>query len=231
MEHSNLPTSKLEMEHSNLPTSNTLTRPSDEWEAYRLGDVYWHEWDRLNKNTVKNFPDSIAADYIAQKKERHDIETLADICTYRCGLSHDKTLLHLRLGDSVCKMGSQEESRRPENPELILASLKNLELNKETPIVLVSGSHTDACAEESSSYLRQLVNTLDTAGYSTTIQSQEPDQDFCEMVGASTFIQGKGGFSELVSSVRNEVGMEPSKNIPSLTNYNHMGRGWTSDSL
>ena len=209
--------------------------PRDEWNAYRLGDVYWHEWTRLEKTTLKNFPDTIAADYIAQKTKRHDIDTLSEICASRCGLCKQQNVVHLRVGDSMCRKGKQESSRHPEDPSILLENInKHVSTTQENPthLTLISGSHIDACAEETNKYISDCVHTLQDGGYLVTKQTMHPDDDFCDMVGSSLFIQGKGGFSELASNVRNNIGMDPSKTlqINDLTNYIHMGRGWTGDS-
>lgn len=241
--------------------NDKIILPKSEWDAYRLGDIYWHEWKQLNR-TKSKYPDTIGAAYILDKTKRHDIDTMATIVNDKCGVCKDEIAVHLRVGDAVCKKGWQEESRRPPDSEQVIDAVSDIyklavrsgstgdsdpAFFTESPnITIYFGAHTSACEKESEEYVNyikeSLENKFDNVSFSRDaelVSNSEniADQDFCGMCGAKIFIQGKGGYSELISEVRSFNGMHDEQigkefsntiNMSDLTRYNHMGRGWTS---
>ena len=74
------------------------------WSGYRLGDCVIRFHNIKPKNTIdyhkKNFPNSIATQYMNKTKKREDYDVLYKIVkTYKNTTPKDIIIIHLRLGD------------------------------------------------------------------------------------------------------------------------------------
>ena len=158
-------------------------------------------------------------------------DVLADCCPEPPAL-RGAVLIHLRLGDVVCRRGGRRD-REPPSVEL-LAALLRARLPPELPKFLLWGMHLvhGACERESVAYVASARAALNASeaptalrhllGYrarpecasvfSTHVRPPRPsvalnlarraDADLCSLVGAGIFVPGKSGFSEVAARVR-----------------------------
>ncbi len=77
-------------------------------------------------------------------------------------------------------------------------------------VILRGGAHTVQPYPKSKIYTRCLINAFNAAGYSTFGSSingaHNPDQDFFFMSHAKYFVQGTGGYSQLITDMVNRLG-------------------------
>ncbi len=183
------------------------------FKAYRLGDVVLLGGKGMHGRAARfiaNFyPGSIASEYIRRTKDSHEINipVLDEICKEHSNLelNNDKVVVHLRLGDVVCKSQSHKNSKKkPPSTDFIVSQIKNDKVN-EYDITFICGNHLKTCYIETKKFLSDLKQKLPNATfhYSENGTASEADADFCRMINAKTFYQGRGNYSALVRKIRN----------------------------
>lgn len=168
---------------------------------YRLGDMV--KFNKTNNiyaicdDMIESFPNSIGGEYMKRSNLTNDFETLHNITQEKCQsiFSDNKHVMHIRLGDILC-LQNDDGKKKPPKIEEIRNYLKDI---PDHDISFLSGNHTGLCEQETQSYLDDLKKEFPRSHIHF---NDEPDLDFCRMINAEVFIEGKGGFSEMVRKVR-----------------------------
>tara|TARA_B100000963_G_C22464822_1_gene597409 strand:+ start:112 stop:852 length:741 start_codon:yes stop_codon:yes gene_type:complete len=197
------------------------------WINYRLGDiVYLHKGNKFDeevpnylKNVHKNYPDSIASEYLLKNKKRErDLDLLFDIISERIEKNNlnkeDKIILHLRIGDIIKnsknnkivydkKYVNDNDSRvtKIDKLQYLLPILK--EYNNEIDIYFGSHKNMDKKQNKANEkYLNLIKKFFTDNNIKYNIKSSgNPDEDFLNMCCAKLFIKSGGGYSRLISTM------------------------------
>tara|TARA_Y100001980_G_C14513970_1_gene289335 strand:- start:295 stop:1065 length:771 start_codon:yes stop_codon:yes gene_type:complete len=203
--------------------------------SYRLGDMVKSKKQRgKTKETpgklsgkdyhLKNFPNSIASEYLRRTDEESDLKILIDIIDERISydffsnlhLVKDHAIIHLRIGDVVDQSGYSVESLL-EAPKpwkskwkknyvkplayyrALVEPIKSLGFSK---VLLVGGFHKKGDHTKSHEYVSKVEEFLTQNGFECTkIIDNDPDDDFILMSSAKLFIPSGGGYSDLVKDI------------------------------
>ena len=199
----------------------------DEWNEYRLGDVYngyQHVYDSNHPENVLyhkyKFKDSIANEYINKNVLNHkNTNLLLDIINNRTKDKNsytDTLFLHIRVGDVICDF--DHEYIKQVNGPLTYAKvgdkswwngvLKYIKSNGIKKVVIISGTHMNKCIKESSSYLldrkKFLKERLPYLNVSFRL-AQSPDKDLLTCAYVDHFITTGGGYGNLIKEINKEL--------------------------
>ena len=176
---------------------------------YRLGDFvryhnkYMHEVDPCRIR--KCFPDTIAERYGTQTNLANDFATLVKVTREKCtrdNIRGPSIAVHVRLGDIICgARNNSKDFRLPPSITEFQQAFFRLPLIGSPTIFFAAHN---GCNKESGAYAQELCKALG----GVLAAPAAPDNHFCQMVLANTFIQGKGGYSEMIRAVRAEMGKE-----------------------
>tara|TARA_X000000950_G_scaffold3335_1_gene3552 strand:- start:7955 stop:8602 length:648 start_codon:yes stop_codon:yes gene_type:complete len=183
-------------------------------EPYRLGDAI--HFNGTNKNGItKEFANchkqTIAGQYMSITTLPHDMRALSEVVTERCGKQiTPETVVHLRLGDALVPGNTVREKRKPPAPRDLLPIIERI-APADQPTVYLAGVHNKTGLEKNGLYrlTEEYVSDVKklSAGASVRLNGN-PDDDFCRMVNAKTFVAGRGRFSEAAFNVRSYMGRE-----------------------
>ena len=190
-------------------------------ENYRLGDMILNEWrfkGDAEEYHYKNFPDSIASEYMRKTKEFKNLQILLDIINRRTTSSLipdiNTIVIHLRIGDviedskhSVTEMLSKQTyfneyswSTYVSPLPYLFEKVKSCDLKN---IIIVAASHKDIKLLKSNLYIKHIQKYFQDLGYNIQLRvGGDPDEDFIFMSNAKYFIPATGGgFTKLLSEV------------------------------
>ena len=153
---------------------------------------------------------TIGAEYAARTREKSDLAVLAAIAADRCQehAAPPRVAVHLRLGDALCDPRPAAKARRPLPTREIVDVLRRATRGGPQATIYY-GVHHDRravveCTSASHAYAKDIAEALGAelvAGDAT-----DADRHFCDMAYATTFVQGKGGYSQLVADLRAALG-------------------------
>ena len=171
--------------------------------AYCLGDVIrYHPHDTLLTATLSQYPNSIGALYIKETDLQNDFDALTKVATKVCGDEMSDTVaVHVRAGDVLCV----PEFRTPAPVAQLREAFFQLSDSEHGNIVIFHGDHVgvnNACREKNQKYIHELALALNAK----IAEPASADDHFCQMVNAVSFVQGKGGYSEMIGQVRKKLG-------------------------
>jgi GR25 family glycosyltransferase involved in LPS biosynthesis len=187
---------------------------------YRLADVFLGDGPDANDYHLENFPNSFASQYIRKNVGHRNFEVLAEIID-----NHRKTItlpeknevvVHLRCGDVMEDSDHTVEEMLEKdvlynNGYAYIHSLeyyenifRNLVNNGIVKMTIISGSHFEFDNyNKSCQYIEAIKLLANLYGMQTKLRlGSEPDDDVTYMVSATHFIPGKGGFSKIISKLR-----------------------------
>ena len=184
------------------------------FENYRLGDIvngwlYKHKREIYEKYE-NDYPNTIAAKYISMTKNLNseekfqNFDLLYKIIELKKNNKKDINL-HIRLGDIV---------RGKYNNMFIFKKNMGMQINKyndlckeiklktkERKIYLFYGCHRK-CSDYSIEYLENIKNIFKKNNFTIINKSSKnPDNDFKRMCNSKLFIEGYGGFSNVISQM------------------------------
>ena len=195
--------------------------------GYRAGDVIFTQNYRLRNATARQYPASIAAEYVRRTALRRDFATLDAILRERCPAllrgaapapAAGEIVVHVRLGDVMCGRAEYDYAKRPFRPENVAAAVDRARDDgaraagaaRARPVLVVGSlNHTEInsnCVAESLEYVAALAAALGPRG-ATLALAGEPDADLCRMTGAAALVPAFGHFSELAVEVRKLRGL------------------------
>jgi len=181
-------------------------------DAYRLGDVFYHEWEEVDRSTRNLHKNTIAERYLKHRSHKADFVALDQVVTETC---HDvpavDIAMHLRLGDVTCDKIQQAKTRFPPEAQQLatLASQLGANRNGGREITIFHGEHTPNCKKTTDAYIENLAQTMHKNEVKFTwAEPAHADAHLCQMIGANTFVQGKGGYSTIIGNLRDKHGQE-----------------------
>lgn len=180
--------------------------------AYRLGDVFYHEWKEVNRSTINLHKNTIAERYLKNRSHKADLVALDQVVTETCrDVPAVDIAMHVRLGDVTCDKIQQAATRSPPEPQQLATMANDLGANSNggREITIFHGEHTPDCKKTTDAYIENLAQTMDKNGVVFTwADPAHADAHLCQMIGAKTFVQGKGGYSAIIGNLRDEHGQE-----------------------
>jgi hypothetical protein len=198
--------------------------------GYRLGDmVTAKEFRDMEKGRAfhyRNFPDSIATEYMKKTDEDNRYDLLADIVTERIKTGtqnpppSDTLVVHLRIGDVLDDTPYMVKDFLSRNIlyvnginyvkpipyyELFLAQNKHIPFKH---ITLLGGFHLPLDSKKKSlRYVKEIRQFFEKKGFSVSERiDRDPDEDFIYMCRGAHYLSSGGGYSKLVREVRNIYG-------------------------
>lgn len=205
-----------------------LLMNDNEWMGYRLADlvkgfIYYQERNNYN-NFSNKFPNSIGAEYISKTKQLSDnkkhnnLKILDKICQTKIkkmGLQlpqEDELVVHIRLGDVLedYKDGKFIFSNtnfeiQPEQYKKLFLKENETFSDKIKNIYILYGIHEiwgNRLKNINLKYLEEIRKILVGSGFNVIDKnSTNPDNDFLFMISSKHFVEGKGGFSKLISKL------------------------------
>ena len=196
-----------------------------EYHRYRIGDVFKFGKGPKYKEIKyheKQFPDSIAAEYLTKIKdnERKDINLLKNILDNRPKLKKlpekNSLVLHMRVGDVFCKSMEEKELHpmtkrlgavdkwhdhytKKDDPHWwydILAFMNEKNIDK---VYIIVGSHTPECLLESSDFIMDKINMFKKNDKYVFLRiGNSPDEDILWAKHAKNFASTGGGYGRLI---------------------------------
>ena len=201
-----------------------------EYHRYRIGDVFrWGKGPKYKsiKYHEKQFPDSIAAEYLTKIKdnERKDINLFKNILDNRPKLKNlpekNSFVLHMRVGDVFCtrnmlsgRLGVKNminHYTKKYNPDWwynILAFMNEKNIDK---LYIIVGSHSPECLIESSDFIMDRVNMFKKNDKYVFLRiGNSPDEDILWAQHAKNFATTGGGYGRLIEEcVKKNGGVLP----------------------
>ncbi len=198
---------------------------NNEYHWYRIGDVFQFGKGPKYKEIKyheKQFPDSIAAEYLTKIKdnERKDINLLKNILDNRPKLKNlpekNSLVLHMRVGDVFCKSTEEKELHpmtkrlgavdkwhdhytKKDNPHWwydILAFMNEKNIDK---VYIIVGSHKPECLLESSDFIMDKINMFKKNDKYVFLRiGNSPDEDILWAKHAKNFASTGGGYGRLI---------------------------------
>jgi hypothetical protein len=185
----------------------------NKWGNYRIGDVFikdldskWYsdsyEYNILNH--PKDYPGSIAAEYMKKATKTADLDVLKQIVNSRTVLAPvNDLILHIRVGDVLCyPEEDQREYSKVNDPGWWDRVIEYTLENGLTIVHILSGAHYDTCIDKSKEYLADRVKFLEKNNLQIKYRLGEPPDDdivFCN--NAKHFISTGGNFGKLLKLV------------------------------
>lgn len=161
---------------------------------YRLGDLL--KFATSAEQTPQN---SLARAYWSRTDVPNNFEVLAETVISTCApLCTDETIMHLRLGDALAT-----SYLKPPSPSEVQLALQERGLTDVTIMSAVHNGHAETWSKQAA-YVGELQDKLPYANLDIADHTTQPevDADFCRMVNAKSFIEGRGGFSEKIRQTR-----------------------------
>ena len=190
---------------------------------YRLADMIRFKNQRENKKWgyeyhLKNFPDSIATEYMKKTKKNNNLKLINKIIKKKQNENHlkykDYIILHLRTGDVIenkkynnNKSGNYFLKNKVNKYVYPLSYYKKVieKLKKDTNnknILLITGFHNNLNHNESYKYISGIEKYFIKNGFNIKKRiNNDPDDDFIIMCNSKYFIKGGGGFSKLITEI------------------------------
>ena len=207
------------------------------YNEYRLGDVYNGDSGKSNEkwlrnHHIKNFPKSLASEYLLNTVQKNNIKIMSNIVKDRLNnIPKYDCVLHIRIGDVLedldynkiiqewnnNKINNEKgnffdkikylRNKKYFNDKII--KLKNLNINK---IYIIAGAHIKYNQYKNSSLYIDLIKNLFEYNKIKCILllKNNPDYDILLSVNAKNFINTGGGFSKLIIEIRHEMNKSPS---------------------
>ena len=207
------------------------------YNEYRLGDIYNGDAGKSNEkwlrnHHIKNFPKSLASEYLLNTDQKNNIKIMSNIVKDRLNnIPKYDCVLHIRIGDVLedldynkiiqewnnNKINNEKgnffdkikylRNKKYFNDKII--KLKNLNINK---IYIVAGAHIKYNQYKNSSLYIDLIKNLFEYNKIKCILllKNNPDYDILLSVNAKNFINTGGGFSKLIIEIRHEMNKSPS---------------------
>jgi len=197
----------------------------NEWDEYRLGDVYnahQHVYDPNHPENIYyhkyKFKGSIANQYINKNiSGGKNKALLLDIINkmVKDKFNYPDTLfLHIRVGDVIC---GKDFPLSVINGPLIYSKvgdttwwngvLKYIKSNDIKKVVIISGTHMNKCIKESTDYLLDREKFLKSK-LNLTVSfrlGQSPDEDILTCAYVKHFITTGGGYGNLIKEINEEL--------------------------
>jgi len=178
-----------------------------EWGNYRLGDVV-NGPGRLGGDISyhsKKYPGSLADMYLKFTSEPRNYKGFANIIKQWIKKNirskktvYNSTALHLRVGD-IMERNNPKDVSYYKPPEYY----KTLKIPTEK-VTIFAGIHKHGTnSQKSMKYIEDIGQILEKRGYKVKYTlGGSPDESFVSMVMATHYIEGGGGYSQLVTSTR-----------------------------
>ena len=195
------------------------------YNEYRLGDVYNGDAGKSNEkwlrnHHIKNFPKSLASEYLLNTVQKNNIKIMSNIVKDRLNnIPKYDCVLHIRIGDVLedldynkiiqewnnNKINNEKgnffdkikylKNKKYFNDKII--KLKNLNINK---IYIIAGAHIKYNQYKNSSLYIDLIKNLFEYNKIKCILllKNNPDYHILLSVNAKNFINTGGGFSNLL---------------------------------
>ncbi len=192
--------------------------------GYRLGDMVKSKEARDSADGrefhFKNFPDSIATEYMKKTDEDNRFDILIDIVQKRT-VSKDQTppedmlLIHLRIGDVIDRtpymvkdflsryimyVNGHNYVKPLSYYESLLDSIRKYNIKK---ITLLGGFHSELkSTKKSLKYVQKIREFFESKGFNVDERINfNADDDFIYMCNANYFTPGGGGYSGIVNEI------------------------------
>ena len=203
-----------ELYESELLTYESPYKLYSGWEEYRLGDMIRFKYHRKEGETEKahhkNYPNSIASEYMRQTTDENRLDILFNIIKKRPQHKppSDALIIHLRIGDVIMPEDTildiltkkKEYNYIKQLPEFynIIKKINNIPNIK--TIILVFGSHKENIdLKKSSLYINCIRKFFEYFGYNVKLRlGSNPDEDFIYMSSADYFSPAGGGYSDFI---------------------------------
>ena len=187
--------------------------------SYRLGDLVLLGFNDDETNTLLlEYPNSVGSKYILEKRNNPDINNIDTITKIVLeymdntilNLPNDiseSTVIHLRLCDVVSgnNWHKLEHIHIPFPVDYIKSQLINYSNKKyvigKSFFVVPSPTNCEECINLSNQYLQTVISELQA----THFNSLNADIDLCCAINSKLFIQGKGGYSQLIVDIRTKL--------------------------
>ena len=206
---------------------NNLYNPK--WNSYRLGDVfhYSHQNKFITKKEInehlKDFPDSIASEYLRENKEKKSnlnllceiiqnrlIDSIGSIRSISSNKYPDTLFLHIRVGDILCTYKDNRSDRysKINSPEWWNKEIVDIiKKNNITKVKILAGAHLNECIEQSAKYLLNRKKFLieNIPGLQVDIiVDKTPDEIVLMCYPVKHYITTGGNFGELILNLNNK---------------------------
>ena len=193
-------------------------------ERYRLGDMVRIKNgrnSRYNKKIgfnyhLKNYPNSIATEYMLKTKKNNDYNTLLDIINKRQPKFYpdDTLIIHLRIGDVIDNVDeSVDEILSNYTPYHNMGNyvrpikyytnlIDTINSYKIKKILLIGGFHTKGNHDKSLQYVNHIKQHFENNGFKCTTRiNHNADEDFLIMCNSKYFVPSGGGFSSIIKQM------------------------------
>lgn len=185
---------------------------------YRLGDMIKYKSHSSNKEWgfsyhKKNFPNSIATEYMLTTNNKSDYQTLLKIISKRDYPRQyiNYLVVHLRLGDVIDnsnysvdeflfkKINSHNYVKPLGYYRKIIYKSKILGISK---VIFITGFHQGKNHTKSLKYLSYVKKFFKNKGFQCQSRiNLDPDEDFLIMCNAKYFVPSGGGFSDIITNI------------------------------
>ncbi len=186
---------------------------------YRLGDMVTskrnRDLDSGQEYHFKNFPDSIASEYMRRTPEQNRFDILLNIVKERSKAEHyppkDRLIIHLRVGDVIDQTphmakdflaqqiyyGGTDYVRPLSYFEKVLEEAKKRDIHS---VTLIAGFHMPLKSHNKSlAYIRLVGEFFEANGMQVTQRIDEPaDEDVLYICNAKFYTPSGGGFSRVM---------------------------------
>jgi hypothetical protein len=198
--------------------------------SYRLGDMISNSWRWKNNAQdyhYKNFPNSIATEYMKKTKKYSNYNLLFDIISERTKHTNDlpdknDIIVHLRTGDVIEEnqddvitilstysyLNEHEHTNYAPPLEYIEDKISKISIKIIRKIILVSGSHTHTKTPKSCKYIKIIKKYFEYKGYKVELRlGMNADDDFIFMCNARYFVPStNGGYTKLITNMVKMMG-------------------------
>ena len=199
-------------------------------DSYRLGDMVTSNFrwsDDAQEYHYKNFPNSIATEYMKKTNRKKDYNIILSIVKEKTKKTKDlpdknDIIIHLRLGD-VVEHNSADVitilstytyrdifSFTNYTPPLsyIKDKIKKIKQKDIGKLVFVAGSHIEMPTPKSCQYIEIIKRYFESKGYNVQLRlGRKADEDFIFMCNATYFVPStNGGYTNLIKKMVEDMG-------------------------
>ena len=199
-------------------------------DSYRLGDMVtsnFRWFDGAQEYHYKNFPNSLATEYMKKTNQKKDYNILLSIVKKKTKETKDlpdknDIIIHLRLGDVVENNSADVItilstytyrdifSFTNYTPPLSYIKDKIKKINKKdiNKLIFVAGSHIEMPTPKSCQYIEIIKRYFESKGYNVqTRLGRKADEDFIFMCNSRYFIPStNGGYTNLIKKMVEDMG-------------------------